>query len=259
MELARAPLVEVITELRWGRATRTPDGKISFTFSEDDTTFFVGKFHSVAKERGFSTVERANVFLQGAPHVVTHRFRNAPNTWPCYQVGIGTMTMNQVNEGYKWESYKQTVLSGLEMLDKAHPSGLEKLPRIGVDLKYQDGFLFEENETPGEFLQKKLNFGFEIPQQVLTNEALRSPKVTANNIGFELALQKPLGILAVSLNQVLLHNKPAFLMETSVRSIESMCPEFTRKAMEAWLEEAHNVQRMAFQSFINSAYMKSFK
>ena len=259
MELANAPLVEVITELRWGQVARMQDGKVSFRFNEEDTLFFVGRFHSVAKESGFSTVERTNLGLQGAPHVVTHRFRKAPNVWPCYQIGIGAMTTNQLNDGYKWENYKKAVLSGLEMLDKAHPSGTANIPRIGVDLKYQDGFIFGENETPDRFLKEKLNFGFSVPEQFLTKAELKSPVVTGNNIGFEISLQKPAGVLAVLLNQASINKKPGFVMETSVRSTGDLCPEFSRDAMNNWLEEAHHIQRLAFQSFINPAYMKSFK
>jgi len=169
------------------------------------------------------------------------------------------MTTNQVNEGYGWDSYKQAVLSGIEMLDKAHPTGIANLPRVGAELKYQDGFIFEENETAAEFMQKKLNLGFSVPQHFFAAAELPSPQVTGHNIGFEIKLQKPSGSLVVSLIQALLNKKPGFVMETSVRSTEDSCPEFDTGKMGTWLEQAHNVQKLAFESFINSTYMKSFK
>ena len=101
-QLSQAPLIEAIFEIRWGSPQPAKGGMVNWNFDDEDTSFFVGQFHGVAKARGYSTVERPNPTGLSIPHVVTHRFRPKPNVWPCYQIGLGIATVNQINDGYEW-------------------------------------------------------------------------------------------------------------------------------------------------------------
>ena len=44
------------------------------------------------------------------------------------------------------------------MLDAAQPEGIEGMPSIGVELRYQDGFILEENESATDFIKKPFDF-----------------------------------------------------------------------------------------------------
>ncbi len=121
--LSEAPLIESIIEIRWGEHKIEPNKPVEFKFSAEDTDFFPGQFHSIANSYGFVFVERINKDVPPfIPHVVRYRFRRTEGTWPCYQIGLGIFTVNQVNEGYNWGTFKKDILTGLEMLERGTQS-----------------------------------------------------------------------------------------------------------------------------------------
>lgn len=257
--LSEAPLIESIVEIRWGEHQLEPNKPLEFKFSAEDTDFFPGQFHSIAKSFGFVFVEQINKDVPPViPHVVRYRFRRSPSKWPCYQIGLGIFTVNQVNEGYDWGTFKKDILNGLQMLDKGHPLGLERLPPIGIEMRYQDGFLFGEGESSTQFLKNKLKINFQPPEEILELENLAN-KVENYNLSFKIALVKPKGLLIINLLEGLINGQPGFIMNTIVRSADDSKPIFEMSSIENWLEEAHDVQRHAFKTLINTAYADSFK
>lgn len=257
-QLSKAPLVEAIFELRWGATEKVPDGQL-VKFPLEETEYFVGQFHGVAKKEGYSVVERINAgFPAQLPHIVSHRFRRSQNTWPCYQIGLGLFAVNQINDGYTWKTFKATIEKGLELLNKGHPNGLEALPLIGVDLTYQDGMLFEAGESAAEFLKNKLNLGYEPPKDLLS-EVSGGGVAQGNTISFQIPIKKPAGMLIVELQEAKINGSPGFAMSTRIRSLEKDAPKATMADITAWLEEAHNAQKIAFDKLINPTFAKSFK
>lgn len=259
--LTQAPLIEAIFELRWGQISRDPtSGGMRFSFSSEDTDFFPGQFHGLVSAEGFATAERVNpdIPMPGLPHTVSYRFRRAPDTWPCYQIGTGIFSANQVNDGYAWKTFKSDILSGLTLLDKGHPSGLSNLPGIGVELRYQDGFLFEQDESPRDFLQAKMEMGFAVPDAFIASANL-DEQLQGNKIAFHLGVKKPTGILLISLDQASINGKPGFVMNTSLRSADGAQPELSLKELEQWLDDAHKIQQHAFSTLISKKYAGSFQ
>lgn len=253
--LSEAPLIEAIFEMRWGKLQKP----VGFQFPPDDVDFFPGQFRNVAISYEFRHIEEINKGLPGIiPHIVRYRFRKAENLWPCYQIGLGVFTVNQVNEGYNWETFRGSVLQGLRILNEGHPVGLERLPGFGIEMRYQDGFLFDKGETPLNFLSDKLNINFG-----LVKEFYEFPSITKDvrdhKIEFNIHVVKPKGILIISLMEGLINGQAGFIMNTIVRSFEESMPAFTIDSIENWLEEAHNIQRHTFKTLINPTYAKSFK
>jgi uncharacterized protein (TIGR04255 family) len=256
-QLSKAPLVEAIFELRWDLAG-TDNGQLLVPTPSEEAEFFVGQFHGVAKLEGFSEVERLNPNLQiQIPHVISHRFRRSPNTWPCYQIGLGIFTVNQINEGYAWSSFKTNIAKGLELLNSGHPSTLASLPLVGVDLTYQDGMIFEPGESASDFLKKKLNFGYEPPKDLIS-EVSDGGVAQGYSIGFQIPIKKPAGLLIVELQEALINGILGFAMNTRIRSINLNVPTATQDGIIAWLEEAHKIQKIAFDKLINPTFAKSF-
>ena len=95
-----------------------------------------------------------------------------PAVWPCYQIGVGTFTVNQINEGYGWGTFKLDVIDGLKVLDKGHPLGLSGLSRYGIELRYQDGFPFGEGQTPVQFLESNMQIKFGLPSEFIQFDQL---------------------------------------------------------------------------------------
>jgi len=256
-----APLIEVVFEMRWGKAARLKQGEsevVGLQFPNQEQNFFPGLFRSEIDKKGYSCVEEANPAIQMMPHVVKHRFRKSPNQWPCYQIGLGVFTANQVNEGYTWESYVETVNEGLKVIDTSHPDSLKGLSPLGIELKYQDGFVFEASETPVSFLVKKMNIGFSLNEQFLLNPSLED-KIHGNSISFQMNSKKPEGVLIIQLLEGTISGKPGFIMDTTLRSADKNCPKFTLDSINKWLIDAHDIHKHAFKTLISPTLAATFK
>lgn len=251
--LNKAPLIEAIVEIRWGKLQEKEDNTIVLNYDKEDINFFPGQFHGVAAKNGFKFVEPINEAPM--PQMVNYRFRKHENTWPCYQIGLGVFTANQTNNGYEWKTFKQDVLAGAAMLNDGHPLTLEKLPIMGVELRYQDAFFLEENESPSAFLRDKMNIGFNPPDEYLNVPFLKN-NVQGHHLAFQVETTEPQGILRFEIIQATINGKDGFAMNTIVRSkLENL----TLDIFAEWLEAAHTTQKHAFETLINPTYLKSFK
>lgn len=251
--LAKAPLVEAIFEMRWANTQKQDDNTLVMKFDKEDINFFPGQFHGVAAKNGFTTVETINEGL--IPHIVSYRFRKHENTYPCYQIGLGLFTANQINSGYDWVTFKQDVLAGVRMLDDGHPLTLAKLPITHIELRYQDVFYLDEDESPSDFLQNKMNIGFIQPDDFLDVQFIKK-NVEGHNIAFHVETTEPQGLLRFEIFQATINGKKGFAMNTIMRS------EFANLNIDMiseWIESAHTTQKHAFETLINPTYLKSFR
>lgn len=256
--LPKAPLVEAWVELRWGLKPHL-NSPADFEFTFEDLDFFPGQFRKAAERSGFVTIERVNPeIVKAVPHVVTYRFRKAPATWPCYQIGTGMFTVNQINDGYKWETFKPDVVKGLQVLNEGHPTGLGGLSRFGIELRYQDGFPFTEGQTPPDFLKSNLEIGFRLVPEFMNLQQLSS-EISGMKVGFSLNTSVPRGQLIIEIVQGTINAQPGFVMNTIVRSTQGNCPEWTTESISEWLESAHEIQRHAFKTLISPAFARTFK
>lgn len=256
--LQNAPLIEAIFELRWGRLIDGTGERQPFAFNDNDSDFFVGEFHRAMRERGFHVVERPNPPGLFIPHLVTHRFRREVDTWPCYQIGLGLFTANQINEGYDWPDFRQAIVDGLDALDHGHPDRLEGLPGYWVQLRYRDAFQLADSESASDFLCKKMTMHFQVPDAFVAHEALRGSTLRPSRIAFEIEAQDPESSVVVELQQGVFDGQAGFVMDTTVRSMIPRCPAFESTALLAWLDRAHRLQSHAFKTLIAPEFAASF-
>lgn len=256
--LPNAPLIEVITELRWGKVVQQDgEGGISIQFSEDEKNFFPGQFKLEAKHIGFNFHEAINPNIP-LPHLVKHRFRREANAWPCFQIGDGIFTVNQANDGYRWKTYKENFLNALEVLNKSHPDTIENLPLLGIELRYRDAFFLGEGETSVNFLHNKFNFGFTLPKEFLA-PAFLEDEIRNNNFSFVINSKAPAGIVVVDIKEAIINGRPGFIMDIIMRSAEGNAPKPSIDSLASWIEEAHLMQRHAFKTLIKSDFAETFK
>lgn len=256
--LSQAPLIEAIFELRWGKTVTLPDGQAVFHFSDDEIGFFFGQFKSAANEKGFSIIERANPGIQDSIlHIVVHRFRRAANTWPCYQIGHGVFTANQINDGYDWTTFKRTILDGVDILKNGYIGNFEEMPVIGYELRYQDAYVYEPSETPLDFLKKRFNIALEISDDFRRHPGL-SEDITGPAIAFQLETTHPVGVLIFGLNEGLINGKPGIITNTTLRSLNNNCPK-DDESISLWLDKAHKLQKHAFEKFTKPAFAQTLK
>lgn len=257
--LSLAPLIEAIFEFRWGEVERLQGSdQVRFSFSPNESELLPGQFKQLVAAEGFTTDEAANPGLPALPHTVKYRFRKAPDAWPCYQIGLGIFTVNQVNDGYGGARFKKQIQDGLTILGKTQKDGLKGLNGIGVELRYQDGFILDENESAADFLKKNMAIDFLLPKDFTANDNIGGD-LQGNTIAFHLDVKNPAGILLVSLDQALINGKSGFVMTTTMRSADNNKPEFTLEKLATWVENAHNVHKHTFKTLISKAYARSFE
>ena len=260
--LSNASLIEVIFEFRWGQLVKDEHhADVGIKLRPEEVQFFFGQFKAIAETYEFTHIERINPkLINPLPHIVTYRFRKSPDIWPCYQIGLGILTVNQLVEGYDWNVFKDACLLGIELLDKGHPLTLEGLERqkIGIQLQYQDAFVFFEHEESLKFLRTKLNIGLETPDNFVKYENF-IPAIKNIVFSFEIDVKKPKGILNITVQEGFINNKAGMIMNTILRSSDADLPALAPGVIGQWLDETHLVQKHAFESLINPTYLKSLK
>lgn len=258
--LSKAPLVEVVTQIRWGVAESNESGEFShYVFSKTEETALPDVFARVLAEAGFGVVEDFAPGYADVQFSASRRYRRDPGQWPAYQSGLGVFTINQSNDDYDWEKYKADVLRGFELLLEALKEFyVTPPPFIGAELLYLDVFPVEGDQNPYEFLRKKFKVRSAPPKEFLSAPFLKKPEPLSASLSFDLRITEPLGMLTLSLEHVRTRVRSEYLMETSVLSFPDGLT-FSREGLGQWLEAAHEVQRHAFGTLINPAYMRSFQ
>ena len=257
--LKKAPLVEVIFELRWGQQTRTEHG-VSVDFDPAEQAFLPGEFKRIAEENDFREVEAlAKPGQMMMPYQAAHRFRKSKDTWPCLQIGMGILTVNQVNEGYEWESFRESAQLGLTMLEQAHPHSVKELPGKALVLRYLDGFLLPDGEQSFvKFMSDNLAIRLQFPNSLLESEHFEGV-VHTPEFAFTLMAPELKGKLVCRLQSGQKEGKDAFVANTAVASSGEEVAGLAREEMMDWLEKAHTIQHEFFQSFLKPEYMEALK
>ena len=253
--LANAPLLEVLTEFRWGTRVPSDDNAVLFDHPPIEIETLFDRFAAVAAEIGFAF--KQTTAPESEPFTASFGLRREAGGWPAYQIGIGTLSVHQANEGYDWPTYKRDVLTGVEMLRKSLAGVYDDIPFIGAEMVFVDAFFLDENETFKSFLLKNLRIKVRVPEAFLASRHL-APEPWSADFQVRCKLAEPEGWLTINVDSVdNLIGRRAVLMNTSVLSISSSV--FASNAgCAGWLELAHLVQRHAFKTVIQPAFQRSF-
>lgn len=148
-----APLIEVISEVRW---SLTALASMPGNFIDPNFSATSEEFLSLAKKAGFSHVERLipeQIPLELIAGQPVFRLRRKENAWPLYQLGPGLMTCNIVPKYHGWSDFREYIHQGIEFLQASFPSP-EKLLRLEtLELRYIDGFTDAHGLQDNAFLQ----------------------------------------------------------------------------------------------------------
>lgn len=221
----KAPLVELIVELRWDElpqlapsAGAGPTIAFSPNSPVKDEELYM-QFAALIAPKGFGRFER--LVPPGFP-VIKHqpicRYRpSAPQTTsPLYQLGSGMFSANALPPNYRsWKEFCPRVEEGLNILAEARKNTGQDLPRFtSAILRYVDAF---DNELAGglthlEFISNVLGFKTEIP------EAIRKVCVDQQKVFTSSRIELPtsLGIMSMTLGHGTVENKEAIIMDTSL-------------------------------------------
>lgn len=243
-----APLVEVIFELRWGKQAESEIDSIQYL--KEELEFFFGQFNKSAKENSYKIHERVNELPSGAgpaPFIIQHRFRKEENTWPCLQVGTGIFTVNQINDGYDWKPFKQSVIEGLEILNSGHPFGLKGMPLLSVSLMYRDGIKSKGGSESSDLenINSNLDLKLDLPSKFID----KPHEMDVNGFSIGSIQSDPDGYLELILRKATINGENGHILDMTLRSSnEDFGHEVEINRISDWLDRAHTVHKRSFES-----------
>jgi uncharacterized protein (TIGR04255 family) len=254
-KMQNSPLVEAMFELKWGM-----DSPSQFRYSSEERDLFPGVFSKAIGDVGFAHSE--SIVRQPAnekltlPFEVKHRFRRNPEQWPCYQIGLGIFTVNQIGnvgrpedqaDEYDWDTFKPAIAKGLEVFDSSFKKGLGGLIKPQTMLRYQDAFKLKDTESFETFVQTKLSINIEISESFTSCPSINKAASDAS-IHLKYETTTPQGAILVSVSNVQISGERGVMIETVVVS-DLQSPQSVTSLVD-WCEQAHDLQRHAFDTLI---------
>lgn len=247
-KIIEAALTEVIFELKWGE--NSPG---NFKYSQEEQQLLPGKVSVAAMKAGYPLVlPLLKSGLSPMPFSPTHRFLSKENTWPCLQLGLGIFTVNQVNEGYAWSTFKEDIEKGLQVMSEANPNILNDIiDTASVALNYQDAFYPTETETIEKYLEEHFQIIVKLPNLFLENSNIND-NINSINVNLTIPSHKPEGIISILLANGMINGTPGLILRTTIQSKLStiLKDEDFIGSIATWSEEAHDVQKHAFETLV---------
>lgn len=245
----KVPLLEAIFELRWGQTTPG-----NFEYEQEEISFFPGQISTICHAKEYKNAEIINQQLPLSnvpPMVVTHRFRKSPNTWPCFQLGVGVFTVNQIQEGYTWENFKNAIEIGLDIFVNADPLKLPKISKsLSLILKYQNAFFPSEEIKTQDFLHNTLNINNNLPKSFFEYKDLNQ-EIEEMNFVFKTSSNDPKASITIMIANAIINDKKGFLFETTISSqAEDITKDISTAAITQWAEESHQLALHAFHTLL---------
>lgn len=215
----KAPLVEIISELRWGpESSKSSSGAaihVSLPRPKDEELLM--NFAMLAAQKGYGRLER--VVPPGFPTVagmVACRFRptETDRPSPLLQVGRGVFTVNAVPPNYhSWATFSPVVRGGIDLLFDAHRRAQMPLPEFSHALvRYVD--VFDSQLTGGRsapaFMRDVMGMRVDLPQAITS---IAKSEVEPS-IEFEMPIE--IGILSIKAGPGARGSERGTLLDTTI-------------------------------------------
>lgn len=244
--LAKAPLQEVIFEVRWEADVDPASG----VMQDKEFSMAAGRFH-VHVESEFPHVDNRQPFYDMAPHAFIYQairqYRPAEGQWPLYQLGPGVFTVNDTNKDYDWQGkFSPLIAKGLDRLEKAYEG---TLPYSQAALRYIDAVKVKDYDFIdwASFIPGHLNFGFtnEFDHGMVPSDVSFQQLFTLGD-GSQLHLNISSGKDGQGNDQM--------IWQTSVIKSGS----FTKEELLQWAESAHAKSSEVFSRICKKHFHDSF-
>lgn len=251
-ELKHKPLIEAIMEVRWKLQGSPPAPQVDPHYK-----LLLGRlFDRMLKDYPeHEPLPAANVPDEFVGHVVQHRFRVAPNSWPLIQIGPGIFTVNSTDD-YRWAEFRPRVSAAIGKLYDAHPK-VGELRITNLILRYIDAVEFDfEADNAFEFLRDKLKLAVTLPDNFFEGTGVeKKPNGFIWQSSFK--SRTPRGFINIRFATGQKGNVPALVWETTVEAAGDDLPVMPR-AFEAWFDAAHQLTDDWFFKIIEGELERRF-
>jgi len=249
--LAKAPLVEVIVEIRW---LPRPDGDPGYSL-------LVGRLADLLRNQYpvYEPTPHADVpaTMAAQMYLVQHRLRARKEGWPLVQVGPSVFTINET-EAYDWEGdFRARVIKAMQAYYEARPEARGMRPQ-SILLRYIDAIeLPWTRESILGFMRKELKTEIELPPALFDGTRVDAlPAGLDFRVSFK--TQSPKGMAHLRFASGQSHEKDALILETMVQSADEDVPELPG-AFEGWLEDAHRIPSTWFERLTEGNLYRRFQ
>jgi uncharacterized protein (TIGR04255 family) len=243
---AKAPLIEVITEVHWALQPllAIPNAAIDPHFS-----ILSEKFADQARTAGFGLLESllpGQVPIEMFPHRPLLRYRRTPKEWPIFQLGPGLLAINIIPPYRGWREYEAYVAQGVGWLFVSYPLPENYLKIEKLEVRYIDGFTKMHGLSNYlEFVKQQLTIQVGVPPRIA--ELSRAPEAAT------MILEMVLPTAAPSNSSLLLKIAPgkvreedALIMELGCRTTHPAEIQNPAQIMK-WMSSAHTLLRETFE------------
>jgi uncharacterized protein (TIGR04255 family) len=264
--LPKAPIAEVVFELRW--ALQSDPGLPAFLHSDPGFAPLLNAFTEAMKKAGFGVTRDMSHPSQTGAYGVARRFTTgADKPFPIMQIGPGIFATNE-SSLYDWSSFRAQVIQGVRSVLKCYPK-LKSFPLKPnyLELRYVDVFdktllgrtdlfYFAKHgttlniELPTMLNDRKL-FGGEADGRFVFRRHLRNRKDTEFIMDFGSGKNKATGENIARLESKIVSRGEG------VPGLKSN-PTFLRDVSK-WLKQAHEITSPFFKQFVTDKVMEQFK
>ncbi len=235
--LPKAPLIEVIFELRWNSL-------------DQNDHYFQGDLYPLIKDK---YPHRESVVLPGMPAGSfvfggpTHRFRAEPNGYPLIQAGPGVLTVNTIDSKYSWTEYEGWIIEVLKKLNQIYT--FNNNHNVRLTLQYIDLIKFDfTKDDVISFLKDNLH--------VTVSQQFYPTKSAAKNVGLALLYENELGSLNIGISRGQNNlREDGIAIQTNLTS-GIIVPEIG--VVSDWLRKAHKLTSDLFKEMTKGKLQNDF-
>jgi uncharacterized protein (TIGR04255 family) len=228
----KAPLVEIVVELRWipPHATATGDQALTvpvtvpFLSSSKLDEFFM-RVGSHLYQHGFTVVERLMPPGFSVLHQPVYRYRKGMDPIPALvQAGDGIFSVHAVPPYHSWENFLPVVEQSLGALLEARDASQKSLPFVRVSLRYIDAFTAQLRSglSASDFISKVFNVSVSVPPAL--SQLLKQG--TAPSYAIQIGIPtKDSAQLTLNLGEASVNGQNAVLMDTTYAFTETVAAD----------------------------------
>ncbi|MBL0911654.1 MAG: TIGR04255 family protein [Bacteroidia bacterium] len=240
-KLKKAPLQEVVFELRW-EGERNANGVLYDSGFELAQGVLSQKLKAQFPLRKKLIPEGLSATFFGMP---LHQYWSGEFEWPVVQHGPGILTINEIEKGYEWEkTYKPTVIKVINSLCEVYD---EPLSFRSAELKYVDAWEMADGENFQEFINKnflvKMYNEYSLPGTII-GTGLSQRFLLEDNSEIQVDIANGVNDRT---------GKEAVILNTTIQKAQN----FKKRDILEWLEYAHSRTSHIFKEILNPDFYAS--
>lgn len=240
-KLKNAPLQEVILEIRWEGNMDDFGNKYDAGFELAQGTFYERIKKSFPVHKKLTTTTQSLGF--GYP---IHQYWTNETEWPVIQHGQGVLTINQIEEKYTWNRFRELTLEVISSLKESYN---DKITINYISLEYLDAFDINDtnNYSVFKFIESNL--------QTSIDTKYKLPGTLSNIQINRRYLQEDGTILHLNISDALnnISNSKAVIMVTTA-SKNNMVDNAN---FEESLDTLHSICSLVFKSVLEKEFYGS--